>query len=178
MGGVRWLTILLLGSCCAALAQQTAPANETRNPVTVRSPHSHGADLTVPLCPAHFHDSLSTDGIASPHQAGVTPPKAIRAVPARLTEDAVRTAGKTHVGNFHVILSALVDAHGNPSRICLEKSAGYGLDGSAAAAVRRYHFQPAVKNGKPVPMRIRIEVPFVATSPPPAPGPIPAKPRT
>ena len=40
------------------------------------------------------------------------------------------------------------------------KSAGHGLDVQAEEAVRRYKFAPATKDGKPVPMRIVVELNF------------------
>ena len=179
MGRVRWLVALLLSLPSWLFAQRApmAPAGETRNPAAVRSPYSRGADLMVPLCPVHFHDSLGTNGIAGPHDQGVTPPKAIRAVPAKMTQDAIQTAGTTHVGNYRVILNAVVDKAGVPTKVCLQKSSGYGLDGSAAAAVLQYHFDPARKDGKPVPMRIPIPVDFVSPNPPESPQPIPAHPQ-
>jgi TonB family protein len=38
---------------------------------------------------------------------------------------------------------------------------GYGLDEKALEAVRRWSFDPARRDGIPVPMRITIEVNFV-----------------
>jgi hypothetical protein len=177
MGKVAGFAVLLLAASCAAATQKApkAPNHETRHPSAVRSPYSRGDDLAVPLCPARFHDSLSANGIAAPHQQGVTPPKPTKEIPAQITQDAVRSAGKTHIGNFLVLLDAVIDAHGHPTRLCLEKSSGYGLDASAAAA-RQYRFKPAQKDGKPVAMRIAVEVPFTAPNPPEAPGPLPPKP--
>jgi TonB family protein len=145
------------------VAQQapTAPANEPRAPVTVRSPHSLDADLTVPLCPAQFHDSLARNGVAGPQDQGVMPAKVKTSVPAPITQQAIEAAGKTHIGNYLVIVNVMVDTKGNPQDVCLEKSSGYGLDARAATAVREYRFQPAMKDGKPVKMRIPVEVRFV-----------------
>lgn len=167
MGKIPWLVGLLCFPSIWAFAQQAplAPAGETRDPVAVRSPYSRGADLSVPLCPVHFHDSLDANGIAGPDDRGVTPPKATRTVPAKMTLDAIRTAGTTHVGNYLVILNILVDKRGAPTKVCLEKSSGYGLDASAAAAVQRYRFDPATEKGKPVPMRMPITVQFVSPNP-------------
>jgi len=179
MGGTPWLAALLLALPGGLFAQRTpmAPAGETRNPVAVRSPYSRGADLSVPLCPVHLHDSLGSNGIAGPDDPGVTLAKTIRTVPAKMTLDAIRTAGKTHVGNYLVILNALVDKRGAPTKVCLQKSSGYGLDGSAAAAVLQYRFDPARENGKPVPMRVSIPVRFLSPNPPESRRPIPANPE-
>lgn len=178
MGKPLWLVIALVLAWPLAVAQKTptTPNNESRDPAAVRSPYSRGADLKVPLCPVHFHDSLATNGIAGPHEHGVTPPKPTREVPGKITQDAVRTAGKSHIGNYHVLLDVVVDKQGKPTRLCLEKSAGYGLDASAATAVNQYRFKPAEKAGKPVRMRIEVDVPFTTPNPPEAPGPLPARP--
>jgi outer membrane biosynthesis protein TonB len=37
---------------------------------------------------------------------------------------------------------------------------GHGLDQQALAAVSRYRFTPAMKNGEPVPVKIMVEVNF------------------
>jgi TonB family protein len=174
---LRLVLALALASPLAwAQKTPTTPGNETRHPAAVRSPYSRGADLKVPLCPVLFHDSLSTDGIVGPREHGVTPPKPTHEVPGQITEDAVRSAGKTHIGNYHVLLGVVIDKQGKPTKVCLEKSAGYGLDASAATAVTQYRFKPAQKAGKPVPMRIEVDVPFVTPNPPEAPGPLPSRP--
>lgn len=165
----QWVvsSLIILSSCSLAGQSPSAQPSETRKPVTVRSPYSTGADLAVPLCAARFHDSLKSDRIASANEPGVTAAKTKRTVPAKMTIQAIDAAGKTHIGNFLVITNAVVDANGNPQNICLEKSSGYGLDASAVAAVGQYRFEPAKKEGKPVPMRVAVEVRFVSPVPPP-----------
>lgn len=159
--------LILAASWAGAQKPATAPANEPRKVDTVRSPQSTGPDLKVPLCPAYFHDSLSGDGIAGQGDRDVTRPKVKTTVPAAITQQAIESAGKTHIGNFDVIVAAVVDAKGVPQDVCLEKSSGYGLDASAAAAVAQYRFDPAKKDGKPVKMRVPVEVRFVTPNPPP-----------
>lgn len=163
-------TTVLLSALIAvagfAIAQKTptSPANESRTPAAVRSPYSTGADLTVPLCPAQFHDSLAQSGVAGRKDQGVTPAKIKTTVPALITQQAIDAAGKTHIGNFTVVVNALVDSRGNPQKLCLQKSSGYGLDASAAKALQQYHFDPAEKRGKAVPMRLPVAVRFVNPS--------------
>ncbi len=83
-----WLLIFVSGS---TFAQKPAmsPANEPPAVGTLRSLHSMGADLNVPLCPAQFHDSLRTNGIAGPNDQDVTQPKVKTKVPALLTQQAI-----------------------------------------------------------------------------------------
>ena len=178
MGKHPWLALALAIVAPAALAQTnhpTTPANETRTPAAIRSPRSSGDDLKVPLCPARFHDSLAGNGIAGPHQQGVTRPSLKSTVPALITLAAIKASRASHIGNFVVLLNVLVDPQGKPAQLCLAKSSGYGLDGAAAAAVQDYRFHPAMKAGKPVKMRVPIEVQFAAETPPEAPGSLPPR---
>lgn len=138
----------------------TAPANETRFPAPVRSVHSLGKDWEVPMCPSHFRDSLAGNGIAGPHDTGVTRPTIRESAPAEITQQAIAASGKTHIGNYIVIVNVVVGTTGIPTDLCLQKSSGYGLDAASASAVSRYRFHAARKNGKPVRMRIPVEVRF------------------
>lgn len=153
--------------CAAAQKPATSPANEPRAVRTVRSVNSMGADFNVPLCPASFHDSLSTNGIAGAHEAGVTAPRTKKAYPAKMTQAAVAGSMKMHTGNYLVIVNVVVSRKGVPGDLCLQKSSGYGLDASAATAVEQYRFDPATKDGKPVRMRVPVEVRFVTPTPTP-----------
>lgn len=154
------LCVACLGAAAFAQKVPTAPANETRTPGPVRSVHSMGKDFEVPMCPSHFHDSLSGNGIAGPHDQDVTPPTVSKSYPASITQQAIAASGKTHIGNYIVIVNVVVDTKGIPSRLCLQKSSGYGLDAAAAAAVPQYRFNPAKKDGKPVSIRVPVEVRF------------------
>ena len=159
--------VVPLATCVVAQKPATSPANETRTPVTVRSLNSISSDLAVPLCPQRFHDSLARNGIAAQNEQGVTPARIKSTMFAPMTQQAIDGAGKTHMGNFNVIVNVAVDKKGIPHDLCLQKSSGYGLDANAAAAVKQYRFDPAEKNGRPVKSRVPIEVRFVTPTPPP-----------
>lgn len=161
---LRVVSVVLCGAAlgAGAFAQKanTAPGDESRQPGPVRSVHSLGKDWSVPLCPSHFHDSLSGNGIASPQDKAVTAPTVRKSFPAAITQQAIAASGKSHIGNYIVIVNVVVDAEGVPSNLCLQKSSGYGLDAAAAAAVPEYRFNPAKKHGRPVKMRVPVEVRF------------------
>ena len=161
------IALVPLAAAIAARPPATWPANETGTPVTVRSVNSTGSDLKVPLCPAPLRDGLARDGIATEHEKGVTPASIQSTVPALMTERAIQAAGVTHIGNFNVIVMAMVNRKGLPQNVCLRKSSGYGLDASAAKAVEQYRFDAAKKDGKPVRMRVAVDVRFVSPKPPP-----------
>jgi hypothetical protein len=111
-------------------------------PPPVRDPHSIAADLVVPLCPATFNDSLETDGIAPKGDKSVTPPKSTHMANARFSDEARR---QKQIKQFQAILSLVVDTSGMPQ---------------ALEAVQQYRFASAMKDGKPVAVRIYVEVKF------------------
>jgi TonB family protein len=59
-----------------------------------------------------------------------------------------------------VMLQLVVDADGLPRNIQVTRSLGMGLDEKAIEAVNKWRFQPARKNGQPVPVLINVEVDF------------------
>lgn len=54
----------------------------------------------------------------------------------------------------------MVDEDGNPQNVRVIRPLGMGLDEKAIEAVRRYRFNPALKDGVPVPVEIKVEVNF------------------
>lgn len=58
------------------------------------------------------------------------------------------------------MIAIIVDAHGNPQNPRVMRSLGMGLDEKALESVRRYRFKPAMKDGRPVPAMITVEVDF------------------
>jgi len=59
-----------------------------------------------------------------------------------------------------VLVSLIVDAHGMPQNVHVVRHLGYGLDEKAVEAVRQYRFKPAMHNGVPVPVVMKVEVNF------------------
>lgn len=60
----------------------------------------------------------------------------------------------------NVTLSAIITSTGEVADVKVDKGLGYGLDEKAVEAVRRWKFQPAMKDGKPVSVGIMIETNF------------------
>ena len=54
----------------------------------------------------------------------------------------------------------MVGADGKPGEIAVARPIGFGLDESAVNALRKASFQPAVKDGKPVPVLLDVVVEF------------------
>lgn len=143
----------------SVLWSQQVPAPQ-QNPATstpvVRNPHSTKEDLAVPLCPATFDDSLATDGIVGRGTDGVTRPKPKHLADPRPSDEAVRLKRSEGVALLRAKVTFVVDMNGNPRDLCLSESAGYGIDLEAAKAIQQSKFIPAIKDGKPVPVRISM----------------------
>ena len=59
-----------------------------------------------------------------------------------------------------VVLWLVVAPDGHPQQIRVQRSLGMGLDEKAIEAVRQWRFEPAKKDGQPVPVMINVEVNF------------------
>ena len=59
-----------------------------------------------------------------------------------------------------VILWTVIGPDGRPHDIKVQRSLGMGLDQKAIEAVRKWRFEPAMKNGQPVAVQVNIEVNF------------------
>jgi TonB family protein len=64
--------------------------------------------------------------------------------------------GVTGMALFHTV----VGADGKAQEIAVGRPIGFGLDENAVAAIRKLSFEPAVKNGKPVPVLLDLIVQF------------------
>jgi TonB family protein len=58
------------------------------------------------------------------------------------------------------LLSLIVDAHGMPQNVQVARGLGMGLDEKAIEAARGFRFRPAMKDGEPVPVTVKLEVNF------------------
>jgi periplasmic protein TonB len=90
------------------------------------------------------------------------PPKPLHTIEAEFSDQARQVIKKRHLAPFSgiVLIRLVVDEHGNPQNVCIQKSLGLGLDANAAKAVEQYRFAPASKDGEPVPDRITVEVSY------------------
>jgi TonB family protein len=86
---------------------------------------------------------------------GVSAPKVLYSVDPELTKEA-----KEKGVQGLVALRALINENGQVGDICVERGLGYGLTEKAIEAVRQWKFKPAEKDGKPVPVKVSVEVNF------------------
>jgi TonB family protein len=87
--------------------------------------------------------------------AGVLAPHAIYSPDPEYSEPArqARSQGA-------VIVALTVTPGGTPTDVCLDRILGMGLDEKAIAAVKMWKFKPGMEDGKPVPVRLSVEVEF------------------
>ncbi len=100
-------------------------------------------------------DGERTVVVDEPGKNGVGYPKCIECPPAQLSDE----ARKAKFGGM-VQLQIVIQADGRPTNIVVVKRLGKGLDEKAVEAVRGWRFQPAYRDGKPVPVIVNIEVTF------------------
>lgn len=86
---------------------------------------------------------------------GVSPPRVINHPNPQFTKEARQAK---YQGT--VTLLVLVDTSGNASDVQIASPLGMGLDEKAVDAVTSWKFNPAVKDGQPVPVQVAVEVDF------------------
>jgi TonB family protein len=91
---------------------------------------------------------------------GIVPPEALQR-PAAEYPESERSSMKT----ANVVLIVTIDAEGHVTDATVAVSEGTAFDEAALTAVRRWHFAPALREGRPVAARVRVAFHF---DPPPA----------
>ena len=86
---------------------------------------------------------------------GVSAPKEIYAPEPEYSEEARKVK---HMGT--VVLQLVVGSDGLPRDIRVVRTLGLGLDEKAIEAVKKWRFEPAKKDGKPVAALVSVEVDF------------------
>jgi iron complex outermembrane recepter protein len=93
---------------------------------------------------------------------GVTMPEVIERFDAEYPVDAANSAPVT------VVLFVAIDVHGHVTAADVAGSGGADFDNSARTAVAHWRFSPALRDGRPVPVRIRVPFVFPPRSTPAA----------
>jgi len=86
---------------------------------------------------------------------GISPPK-----PVFMLEPEFNDRARQAKFQGVAVLSLVVRPDGTPTNIRIVSPLGSGLDVKAVQAVERWKFQPAQKDGQPVPAAIQVEVSF------------------
>lgn len=87
--------------------------------------------------------------------AGITPPKVIHQVNPKPDSGA---KGFRITGD--VLVALIVNSRGLPTGVHVVRSIDKDLDASAVEAVREWRFEPARKDGRPVAVRVTVEISF------------------
>ncbi len=82
-------------------------------------------------------------------------PRVLQQVNPEYTEEARRAKI-----SGEVVIALVVDPQGKPSDVHVTHGVGYGLDEKAVAAVKKYKFSPATKDGVPIAVPLSIAVTF------------------
>ncbi len=145
----RSALLLVLGLSCSNLLHSQTPAT--------------GQDVSPPL--AATTPEPNAEGIYEVGK-GVTPPKLLSSTEPEYSAEARKKKITSdclvglivdpdgHPKNIHVIRSA---AEGQPAK---KQDAARTLDQKAMDAIYTYTFSPAMLDGKPVPVSIRVDVQF------------------
>jgi Gram-negative bacterial TonB protein C-terminal len=72
------------------------------------------------------------------------------------SNDFAQIAGVAGLALYHVVISP----DGKPAEIAVGRPIGFGLDENAVASILKASFQPAIKDGKPVPVLLDLLVQF------------------
>jgi len=86
---------------------------------------------------------------------GVSAPRAVYTPDPEYSEEARQAK---YQGT--VILWVVVDPQGRPRDLRVLRSLGLGLDEKAIEAVRKWRFEPAMRDGQPVAVQVNVEVSF------------------
>ncbi len=102
-------------------------------------------------------DRMASGVYSGPYSVGgeIKPPRAVSDPDPEYSEEA-RTIKYQGIATLRVT----VGADGLPSDVCVVQALGYGLDEKAASAVKTWVFEPATKNGTPVPVAVNVQVTF------------------
>jgi len=86
---------------------------------------------------------------------GISPPRVIYQIDPEFSEEARKAK---YQGTCTLML--VVDTAGRPTNIRVASSLGMGLDEKAIEAVKKWRFEPSMKDGHPVNVEIAVEVEF------------------
>lgn len=145
------VALLLLATRGPAFAQDTSPAPPPPNAQSGSDAGaSPGSATSTGTAPGSSDDT-------KPLRVGgdVSAPKVVYDPDPQYSE----AARRAHYQGT-VVLWLVVAADGSPTKVRVVRRIGLGLDEAAILGVQHWRFQPATRNGQPVPVMINVEVNF------------------
>jgi TonB family protein len=109
----------------------------------------------IPLQKPTETDEIALLGALEKIGGSVSAPVVVHSVVPEFTDEARKAKYQGAV-----IVSIIVDAQGMPRNVHVTRPLGMGLDQKAIEAVMKFRFKPAMKDGKPVPVQVSIEINF------------------
>ena len=157
MSQSRLIASLLAAVTILFLAGEAAVRSFPLNSPAVASSAGQPSSGSLPGTASAFqNDSSPTGGKLYKVGKDVTPPRIVYSPEPAYTPQ----AEKAHLIGT-AIFSMVVDAKGRAYGIReISKPLGHGLDESAIKTLPTWKFKPALRKGKPVPVRVHIEVTF------------------
>jgi len=157
------LAFAALTATCLCAQQPAPPAQADTQAVPAAQqdvPRLSDKDKNL-ACP-EGSDQQSTHAGVYKVGGGVMPPRPTSTAEAEFSDSARKMIKKKHLHPFQAtsVISLIVDADGIPQNVCVQRAAGFDLDGQAVKAVQKYRFDPATKDGEPVSAHISVEVSF------------------
>jgi TonB family protein len=106
--------------------------------------------VTRPGAQQHFGESFGLSRIS------------VDSLPVLIHSQNAEYSAQARAAKFQgvVMVSLIVTEEGLPSEVKIVKGVGMGLDEKAVAAVQKYRFRPAMKDGRPVAFPLHIQVDF------------------
>lgn len=144
----RLVLLLFCASMVICSAQSTTPplAASPAQPTGMAAKDDSLAKINVPG-DEHF----------KPDQPIVTPPKLTKFVNPKLSKQAQK---ERFIGKATARIHVIVGADGKPENPYVVDSAGHGFDEMALDAARKYRFEPATRDGKPVAVVLMLDIEF------------------
>jgi TonB family protein len=110
--------------------------------------------LAFPIVSSGAQDA---DKVYTPGKEGVTPPVVVKEVKPKYPQAALKE-GKSAV----VEVECVVTKAGVPTDVRVLNPDDPAFDYEAVKALKQWEFKPGTKDGKPVPVRVQVELTFTA----------------
>jgi TonB family protein len=116
-----------------------------------------GAVVALPLGWPIGEAAVRAQQVVDGNDPGVTLPKVVSEVKPQYTPEAMQAKIEGTV-----FMKAVVRTDGTPADIEITESLDteYGLDKQAVTALSQWRFEPGLKDGKPVPVLVTVEMRF------------------
>lgn len=134
--------------------QAAAPPPEQMSAVPLASVQKLTGEIKHPALPWYSIHDAEPAADAGKKQNVTRPTPIYKPEPAFTPE-----ARMAHIEG-PVVLSVLIDATGRVTKESIVRPLGMGLDDNAAQTIQTWKFEPATRDGKPIPVRVSVEVDF------------------